>query len=254
MKTLISVGTGGHPIVSVLISLYNYKKYIENTLESVAQQTLKNIELIICNDCSTDGGEKIAISWIKKNKKRFCYASLIENDINSGLPATRNISISCAHAPYIFILDADNFIFPSCLEKHTATLQETGDDVAFAYSQRLVFNDQNPSDCSLENLPDWDIPLLSLGNYIDAMVMHKADILRQVGGYTIEPPFDRLGLEDYELWFKYMEAGFRGIKLHQPLIAYRVHQSSMLRTTTLHKESLIRQALKNRYPHYFNMN
>ena len=43
MKTLISVGTGGHPIVSVLISLYNYKKYIENTLESVAQQTLKNI-------------------------------------------------------------------------------------------------------------------------------------------------------------------------------------------------------------------
>lgn len=71
MKTLISVGTGEHPIVSVLISLYNYKKYIENTLESVAQQTLKNIELIICNDCSTDGWEKIAISWIKKIKNVF---------------------------------------------------------------------------------------------------------------------------------------------------------------------------------------
>ena len=115
MKTLISAGTGEHPLVSVLISLYNYSKYIENTLESVAKQTLKNIELIVCNDCSTDGGEKIAASWIKKNEKRFCHASLIENNTNSGLPATRNISISYAHAPYIFILDADNFIFPFCL-------------------------------------------------------------------------------------------------------------------------------------------
>lgn len=71
MKTLISAGTGEHPLVSVLISLYNYSKYIENTLESVAKQTLKNIELIVCNDCSTDGGEKIAASWIKKMKNAF---------------------------------------------------------------------------------------------------------------------------------------------------------------------------------------
>ena len=56
MKTLFSAGTGGMPLVSVLISLYNYSQYIEEALDSVASQTLEDIELIICNDCSTDGG------------------------------------------------------------------------------------------------------------------------------------------------------------------------------------------------------
>lgn len=82
--------------------------------------------------------------------------------------------------------------------------------------------------------------------------MHRAALLKSVGGYAVEAPFDRLGLEDFELWFKYMEAGFRGIKLHQPLIAYRVHQASMIRTTTLRKESQIFQKIKKKYPRYFN--
>ena len=141
--------------------------------------------------------------------------------------------------------------FPPAWKNHAAALQEAEDDVAFVYSQRLVFTHENRSNCHLENLPDWDIPLLTLGNYIDAMVMHRADMLKRVEGYAAEAPFDRLGLEDYELWFKYMEAGLRGIKLHQPLIAYRVHQSSMLRTTTQYKESLILQALRNKYSRYF---
>lgn len=234
MKTLFSAGTGGMPLVSVLISLYNYSQYIEEALDSVASQTLEDIELIICNDCSTDGGEKVTENWLRNNEQRFCRALLIENAVNSGLPATRNATLSCAQAPYLFILDADNVIFPSCLEKHAAALQEAEDDVAFVYSQRLVFTHENRSDCHLENLPDWDIPLLTLGNYIDAMVMHRADMLKRVGGYA-----------------KYMEAGLRGIKLHQPLIAYRVHQSSMLRTTTQYKESLILQALRNKYSRYF---
>ena len=241
MKTLFSAGTGGMPLVSVLISLYNYSQYIEEALDSVASQTLEDIELIICNDCSTDGGEKVTENWLRKNEQRFCRALLIENAVNSGLPATRNATLSCAQAPYLFILPG----------KTRPALQEAEDDVAFVYSQRLVFTHENRSNCHLENLPDWDIPLLTLGNYIDAMVMHRADMLKRVEGYAAEAPFDRLGLEDYELWFKYMEAGLRGIKLHQPLIAYRVHQSSMLRTTTQYKESLILQALRNKYSRYF---
>ena len=252
MNTLFYTETGRTARVSVLISLYNYRQYIEEALDSVASQTLDDIEIIICNDCSTDCGEKVTENWLRKHEKRFCRALLIENSVNRGLPATRNVTISYAQAPYLFILDADNFIFPSCLEKHVAALQEARDDVAFVYSQRLVFTHENRSDCRLENLPDWDIPLLTLGNYIDAMVMHRAALLKSVGGYAVEAPFDRLGLEDFELWFKYMEAGFRGIKLHQPLIAYRVHQASMIRTTTLRKESQIFQKIKKKYPRYFN--
>lgn len=253
MKELFTDGMGTPPLVSVLVSLYNYERYIEQALDSVAAQTLREIELIVCDDCSTDNGAGVTRRWMQEHKDRFCRAALIANDANSGLAATRNASIACAEAPYIFILDADNFIFPRCLERSFQVLAESADDVAFAYTQRLVFNEQDASDCHLENLPDWNAPLLTLGNYIDAMVMHKAESLRRVGGYAAEPPFDRLGLEDFEVWFKYMKAGLRGIKLHQPLIAYRVHGSSMIRTTTRKQEiqDILWSALRKKYPDYF---
>ncbi len=251
MKEIFVAGRGGEPRVSVLVSLYNYERYIEQALDSVARQTLRDVELIVCDDCSTDNGAEATARWLRRHDDRFCRAALIANDVNSGLAATRNTSIACARAPFIFILDADNFIFPQCLERSARILEEAADDVAFVYTQRLVFNEQDGSDCCLENLPDWNAPLLTLGNYIDAMTLHRAEALRGVGGYTAEPPFDRFGWEDFEVWFKYMEAGLRGVKLHQPLIAYRVHGASMIRTTTNKRSELLWRALRKKYSRFF---
>ena len=58
MKTLFSAGTGGMPLVSVLISLYNYSQYIEEALDSVASQTLEDIELIIAMTARLMAGKK----------------------------------------------------------------------------------------------------------------------------------------------------------------------------------------------------
>lgn len=253
MKEVFVEDPGRQPLVSVLISLYNYDQYIVQALDSVAAQTLQDIELIVCDDCSTDHGAEVTRRWMQAHSDRFCRMALIANDINSGLAATRNTSAVYARAPFLFILDADNFIFPSCLERSVQALADSADDVAFVFTQRLIFNDLDPQDCLLGNLPDWNIPLMTLGNYIDAMVLHKADALRQVGWYTAKPPFDRCGWEDFELWFKYIRAGLRGIKLHQPQIAYRVHGASMLHTTTDRNNLRERlwKALKENYAEYF---
>lgn len=253
MKEIFIDDMGTPPLVSVLVSLYNYERYIEQALNSVAEQTLQKIELIVCNDCSTDHGVDVTLRWMRTHAGRFCRVAFIANDVNSGLPVTRNTAINYAKAPFLFILDADNFIFPHCLERSFQILSESSEDVAFVYAQRLVFNDMDTCDCHLENLSDWNTPLLTLGNYIDAMVMHKAEMLRRVGCYATEPPFDRLGWEDFEVWFKYMKAGVRGIKLHQPLIAYRVHGTSMIRTTTNRQknQNILWSALQKNYSEYF---
>lgn len=236
--------------VAVLISLYNYEKYICEALDSVAAQTLENIELIVCNDCSTDNGAAVVMRWMVENESRFSRLALVENEINSGLSATRNASIAYSRAPYVFILDADNMIYPACLERSLEILEESGPEAAFVYTLREMFDDADPHGTTLENLRDWDAALLPRGNYIDAMVLHKKQAIESVGRYTADAYFGRLGWEDFELWIKYIQAGFCGIKIHQPLIRYRYHKASMLRTTTntLQNMETLWKILYERYP------
>jgi len=252
MKVLFFHEQNAQAKVAVLISLYNYAQYICDALQSVAEQTLHNIELIVCNDCSTDDSAAVTLDWMHRNKKRFSRLALIENEVNSGLAATRNQSVAYALAPYLFILDADNMIYPACLERSLEILEESDPAAAFVYTQREMFNEEDPTDASLENLPDWDAQLITKGNYIDAMVLHKRSAIESVGGYRADEHFGRLGWEDFEVWFKYARAGFYGIKIHQPLIRYRFHSASMLRTMTNHQKNqeILWSRLHELYPEF----
>jgi len=232
MKIVFCAERDTNSKLAVLVSLYNYEKYICEALDSVAKQTLSDIELIVCNDCSTDNSAAVVLEWMQRHRQRFSRLALIENDSNSGLAATRNASVAFAVAPYVFILDADNMMYPACLERSLEILEEAASDVAFVYAQREMFNDVDIFGSSLENLEDWDPQLFSRGNYIDAMVLHKKSAIDAVGGYAADDCFGRLGWEDFELWLKYIRAGFYGVKINQPLIRYRYHEASMLRVTT----------------------
>ena len=253
MNILFAHETRSEPQVAVLVPLYNYSQYIVQALDSVAAQTQQDVELIVCNDCSTDDSASVALAWMERHAKYFCRAALIENDVNSGLSASRNAAVAYSRSPYCFMLDADNMIYPHCLERSLEALKEAPDEAAFAYSLREVFDESNPRWRKLENLPDWDTAWLSTANVIDAMVLHRRVALLRVGGYEEGEPFGRLGLEDLELWFKYARAGMFGIKLHQPLIRYRVHGASMMHVTTTKAQALqaLWKALRERYPEFF---
>jgi glycosyltransferase involved in cell wall biosynthesis len=98
------------PLFSVIIPLYNKEKYIQQTVESVLQQTFVDFELLIVNDESTD--ESVAVvSQISDHR-----IHLIENSKNLGLSATRNHGISKAKGTIIALLDADDVWLPNFLE------------------------------------------------------------------------------------------------------------------------------------------
>ncbi len=250
MHELFADGNGKPAEVAVLISLSNYAVYIEEALDSVASQTLKAMELIVCDDCSTDEGPDITIRWMKEHAGRFGRLFLVQNAANRGRAATREAALALVEAPYTFILDADNFIFPHCLERLCVLLEETPEEVAFAYSQCLVFNDGNRSSCRLENLLDWDPLCLWLGNYI-AMALHRTSALRSMGGYTVEPPFDHVGWEDYKLLVHYALRGWCGVKVSQPLMAYRIHEGAVGHIFRGEKKSTFYQALWDKFPELY---
>ena len=93
------------PDVSVIVPVYNVESYLRSCLESLAGQTLKNIEIIMVNDGSTDRSPEIAAEF----EKKFSNFRLI-NQKNGGLSAARNNGMLHAKGKYIGFVDSDDFV------------------------------------------------------------------------------------------------------------------------------------------------
>ena len=105
--------------VSFIIASYNCCQYLEQCLNSIEEQTYNGeIEIIICDDCSTDG----TIELLKKYSEQGRIV-LLQNTKNSGAAQSRNNCIAKARHEYLAILDADDYISPDRLEKQIAVLE-----------------------------------------------------------------------------------------------------------------------------------
>lgn len=91
--------------VSIIIPVFNVDKYLEQCLNSIVNQTLKDIEIIIINDGSTDSSGEI----IHKYKNKYSNIKVIEQK-NAGLSAARNVGIKEAKGNYMMFIDSDDFI------------------------------------------------------------------------------------------------------------------------------------------------
>lgn len=211
------------PRVTVIVPLFNYASYVEETLESVYNQTLPEIDLVIVDDKSTDSSQDVAKSWIERRYKRFNRCTLVSNDHNFGLSATRNKALEFVETEYFFALDADNQIYPSALEKLLSAVDASGAQAA--YSQLEIFGESH----DVGEAYVWDTERLIHGNYIDAMALFSVSSVQTCGGYH---QFDRDGWEDFDLWCGFADRGFVATFVPQILCRYRVHASSMLRAET----------------------
>ena len=144
-------------LISVIIPVYNTDKYLERCITSVLNQTYKNIEIIIINDCSTDDSEKI-ISDYKEKDKRIIYLS---NEKNLGVGKSRNIGIEHAKGKYIYFVDSDDYIEEttiadlyhgikkdnsfSCMTKGYKNVNN--EDIPFSKSEEEFTLLQSPSVC-----------------------------------------------------------------------------------------------------------
>ena len=101
------------PKVSVIVPVYNVEEYIQRCLESLVDQTLKDIEIIIVNDGSEDNSIEIVNNFIKKYPEKIVY---LEKE-NGGLSDARNYGIPYAKGEYIAFLDSDDYVEKNMYEK-----------------------------------------------------------------------------------------------------------------------------------------
>lgn len=121
--------------ISIIIPVYNAEKFLNETIKSVLRQTYNNWELILVNDCSTDGSKKIYSKY--SNDKRITW---VNNKKNSGPAISRNNGIDKATGRYICFLDADDIWDDDKLEKQIKFMQDM--NIAFSFHS-YEFADEN---------------------------------------------------------------------------------------------------------------
>ena len=112
-------------MISVIVPVYNVEKYIEKCLKSLVEQTLKNIEIIIVNDGSTDNSKKIISKFAEKYSNIKYYEKT-----NGGLSSARNYGIKYANGEYVAFLDSEDYVEKNLYElMYKKALQENSDMV-----------------------------------------------------------------------------------------------------------------------------
>lgn len=118
------------PLVSFIVTSYNYEKFIIKTLESIINQTYKNIELIIVDDCSCDKSQELIEHFINCNQdKRITF---IKNSTNKGQLASMLTGLASARGEFISFIDSDDILLPEYAMAHIKVHMVTS--VAFTSS------------------------------------------------------------------------------------------------------------------------
>ena len=245
---------GSAPAISVIVTLYNYSAYIRQCLKSLEDSHTTaipgGIEVLIVNDASTDDSLKQAMV-VQRNSRH--PVRIIDKQLNTGLADARNLGLQLARAPYVFILDADNMVFPRALEQLHATIVR--DNSAAAYSMLCRFQGAYNNREGLLSYFDWDPQMLVEFPYIDAMGMFDREQLIKIGGYDNELyKLGWFGWEDYDLWLRIAGAGLCVSFLPNVLCLYRHHDRAMSNTTNLFERELVahlfekHRVLINKYP------
>jgi glycosyltransferase involved in cell wall biosynthesis len=234
-----TVWDGGGDLVTVAVSLHNYARFLPECLDSVAAQRHAALDLIVVDDSSSaDDSVTVARDWLEAHAARFARVTLLRHPRNQGLAQTRNTAFAHARSDHVFVLDADNVLYPRAIGRLLAVLRAEPFDAA--YTQLEFFGAKQ----QLGLAEVFQRDRFRRANYVDAMALICVRAWRDVGGYT---HLDG-GWEDYDFWCKFIEHGLVAAYVPEILCRYRVHDGSMLHTEHRHRSDDLMVRMTVRHP------
>lgn len=239
------------PLVSVVVITYNSAKYIIDTLESIYNQTYKNIELIISDDCSTDNTISLCKEWIKQKEKRFTNTQIIIPPHNTGISANCNRGYNAAQGEWIKGIAGDDLLLPNCITDNIRYINNYQADIIFSKVKYLFANTNlkekyiSPFNYKILYLNQKELLYrLSLGNALPASsAFIKKETFTDVNGFEESIPM----MEDWPFWIKAI--------LHQKQIKffniettiYRIHETNISQTSNKSQRYIESERLANKY-------
>lgn len=207
------------PKVSVLLPVYNCEKYINESVDSILNQTFTDFELIIIDDKSTDN----TLNLIKKyNDNRII---VFEKNQNSGYTNSLNYGISIAKGEFIARMDADDISLPTRFEEQIEFLESNPEFILCGSWLQVIGTSRIIK--KPENHQEILIHLLYSNPIGHPSVMLKKEVL-----YKFKYDINKEPAEDYDLWTKLIWHG-KMYNIQKPLLLYRKHDSQISTTKSI---------------------
>lgn len=224
--------------VTVIVANYNYGRFLPEAMDSVLKQTVAPNQLILIDDCSTDGSQEVAMRYAD-------VADVVLNETNLGIVDNFNKAVSLATGDYIAFLGADNRMRSDYVERCRAAL-DADEAVAVAYTDMTIFGHRasqlaesvSARQVAFSNGERWPVFLwtfpdpdeqalatLATRNFIHGSSMYRRSVFQQVGGYRASG-----GPEDHHLFLRMVQSGWRVRRVPHPLIEYRQHGAGQANT------------------------
>lgn len=209
------------PTISIIIPIYNARFTLEKAVGSVLAQTFQDWELLLIDDCSTDGSDEMGAHFSSEDKR----ISFIRLGKNSGLPAVpRNRGLDLVRGKYVAFLDADDVWHLSKLSEQLRVIESGGYD--FVSTGLVNFREELPLQSSscinlvkvslLDQLIKYRTPMSSW--------LCKKDVFNHL---RFDENYANQGREDVVFSLQ-MHAQFGdSIKINSPLVFYRVHSNQL---------------------------
>lgn len=219
-------------LVSVVVVSYNAEKTIIETLDSIKEQTYKNIELIISDDCSKDETILICRKWLIENKKYFISSTLFTASVNQGVCKNFNKAIFAAQGEWIKIIAADDKLLPNCIDDYVHFVIKNN-KATFVTSVQMnyknTFTEENclNSNCIEKKISVFEksaseqLKTMAYHNFVSApTIFFRKELFEEVGGFDVRYPY-----EDHPFYISILEAGHKIYLLNKPTVCYRLHES-----------------------------
>ncbi len=227
--------------MSVVVPFYNVSKYIGKCLDSIVNQTMKDLEIILVNDESPDDSIMTALEYYKKDPR---ITILYQN--NKGLSGARNTGLWHSHAPFVYFADSDDYLFPNTCEVLYDNLIKSGADLTVGAIENEYHADYNSMraerlGCMLRyhGLQKIDNDVI----HTNIAVWNKLFRRSVINKYELHFP-EGLWYEDTYFVLAYMMLSDTVYFVSDPVYMY-VHRAGSITSTTRERYSYNRKGLDN---------
>lgn len=204
-------------LVSVIMPVYNAEQFISETLESILNQTYKNLEVIIVDDCSIDRSFQKIKPYIIANRK-IRYHKL---DKNSGAAVARNIALKFAKGRYVAFIDSDDLWLINKTEKQLTLMKNK--NAAFSFTAIEMIDEEGKfikSKRKIKKVVDYNILLKNTTIACSSVIID-----RYITG-DFQMPLMR-SFQDYATWLMLLRRGIIAYGLDEVLVKYRKRRGSL---------------------------
>lgn len=224
-----SENSTGQPLVSIVCLCFNHARFLAEALDSVLNQTYKNLEILVVDDCSSDNSRSIIEDYVR----RFPQIKYLPNEKNLGNCAAFNRAYRLSKGKYLIDFATDDVLVPNRVEEQVKAFEKLDETYGILFTDAEFIDDngnhlhnfyKHDKDGKLaENVPDgYVFPEVIARHYIcSPTMMIRRSVFDKLNGYD-----ETLAYEDFDLWVR-SAPDFKYFFLDKILTRRRIHAAQM---------------------------